>query len=662
LDKVNVRLRLEYARLSPSELLEHFRSRSTPSFLPGFNASNIETTVRLQRATFPAETEGLLARAERMVTQHRWQLMGYGERDFGEKIEWLRDPLSGVDWEPVYHGDVEIARRDGSDVRVLWELNRLTHFLTLGRAYALTNDERFALEFFAQLESWQEQNPTALGANWMCAMEVALRAINLLAAFELFRRSPHLSEERLKGLLALFDHHGEHIRRNLEFSYIWTSNHYLSDVVGLLWLGVMLPELRAARSWREFGLREMLREMDKQILADGADCEASTGYHRFVLELFLYSFMLCRANGIEIEDRYWRRLRAMLDYMRAYLRPCGRAPLIGDSDGGQVLPLVNHSSDDHAYVLTLGASALKDSRFKVPAGSVPEELLWFSGERAVREYESLAPSVEAISSQAFEDAGTYVMRDRDLYLLFNASDSGLGGRGSHGHNDALGLEVSACGSLFIVDPGTYAYRADYHGRHLFRSTAYHSTVEVDGAEQNTIDEEWLFFIGNEARPRALRWETGPERDLVLAEHYGYQRLREPVLHRRAVEFDKRERCWIIEDALIGDGEHVFSFRFHIADRIEVSIRADALVQACDRMSGARLLISALGSTGEPSLEPRSVSRDYGARSASVSVCWTVHRKAPLVARWAIVPVCPDEDETARLELISRLKDRASVEA
>ncbi|HYY58801.1 MAG TPA: heparinase II/III-family protein, partial [Pyrinomonadaceae bacterium] len=388
----------------------------------------------------------------------------------------------------------------------------------------------------------------------------------------------------------------------------------------------------------------------------------STGYHRFVLELLLYSFILCRANGIEIEERYWRKLGAMLDYMRAYLRPCGRAPLVGDSDGGQLLPIVNRSSDDHAYVLALGAAALKEPRFKVAAQNIPEELLWFSGAQGIRDYESLPASVDAVGSQAFEKAGIYIMRENDSYLLFNASDSGLGGRGSHGHNDALSIEVSACGSLFIVDPGTYAYRADYHGRHLFRSTAYHSTVEVDGAEQNTIDQEWLFFIGNEARPRALLWETTPERDIAVAEHYGYKRLSAPVLHRRSVRFDKRERYWTIEDSLMGEGEHVFRFHFHIADRIETSIRADAIVCACDRISGARLLICALDRFGQPSLEPRFTSRDYGARSASLSACWSVRSGAPLVARWAIVPVCRDEDETARLELISRLKERAGVEA
>ena len=80
--------------------------------------------------------------------------------------------------------------------------------------------------------------------------------------------------------------------------------------------------------------------MDKQILADGADSESSTGYHRLKLELLLYSLILCRQNGIEIEQKYWQKLSAMAEYTRAYLRPDGRAPLIGDSDSGQILPIV----------------------------------------------------------------------------------------------------------------------------------------------------------------------------------------------------------------------------------------------------------------------------------------------------------------------------------
>src|SRR5437660_111411 len=170
-------------------------------------------------------------------------------------------------------------------------------------------------------------------------MEVALRAMNLLAAFEPFLRPPQMNEVALKNLLKMLDQHGAHIQRNLEFSHIATSKHYLADVAGLLWIGVMLPELAAAQYWREFGLRELLHEMDQQVLADGADYEASTGYHRLKLELFLYSFVLCHLNGIDIAEKYWSNLRAMVEYVRAYLRPDGRAPLIGDSDSGQIRPI-----------------------------------------------------------------------------------------------------------------------------------------------------------------------------------------------------------------------------------------------------------------------------------------------------------------------------------
>lgn len=660
LDKLSeqpVRLHQKFSRLSATELLAHFRQRSQPKFLPGFNADNWEATASLQPTLFPFETQQLLERATRIADEHRWTVLGYGEKSFGREINWLRDPLSEQEWPLDYHCDIKLARNDGSDARVLWEVNRLSHLITLGRAAVMTKDERFGEEVFAQLESWRAQNPLGRGANWACAMEVALRAMNLLAVFELFRRSPQLDEARLMALLQMFDQHGAHIRRHLEFSYLATSNHYLSDVVGLLWLGIMLPELEAASAWRAFALDEVLKEMDKQVLADGADFEASTGYHRLALELFLHSFLLARENDIEIDDKHWRKLRAMLDYTRAYLRPDGRAPLIGDTDSGQILPVNQHTADDHAYVLALGAVVFNEPRFKLSPDNLPEEVLWLSGADGVRVYENLAMADEPARSEAFADAGTYIMREDDLYLLLNANDNGLEGRGSHGHNDALSLEVSACNRAFIVDPGTFVYTSNLHARQQFRSTAYHSTVEVDGAEQNSTDESTPFIIGNEAQPRVLIWKVTPERDLIIAEHGGYRRLREPITHRRTVEFDKRERCWMIEDALTGEGTHEFRFRFHFADELKITARDDGAVQALDESSGARLFILTQDFDEPPELEPRFVSRDYGARSPSVSACWTKRAAAPLSVRWAIVPLRVEENEEALAHVIERLKSR-----
>ena len=92
--------------------------------------------------------------------------------------EWRRDSRSGYLWPLDYHRDLKLIRSDGSDVRVVWELNRLGHLL----------GSQNAEQFITHLQSWHEQNPYARGPNWSCAMEVALRAINVLAAFERVRK------------------------------------------------------------------------------------------------------------------------------------------------------------------------------------------------------------------------------------------------------------------------------------------------------------------------------------------------------------------------------------------------------------------------------------------------------------------------------------------
>lgn len=651
------RLHSDFATMQPAALLNHFQQRQQPKFFPGFTLPAAEIADS-HRRLFPEETDELIAEAERITQDHCWPLLGLGERCFGTTINWHLDPQSGFTWPLDYYGDIDLWRGDGSDVRLVWELNRLGHVLTLARAYAITGDQRFSDEFFLQLESWHTSNPLGRGVNWNCAMEVALRAMNMLGAFNVFRHAPGFDEKKLSLLLKVLDQHGSYVHRHLEFSYIATSNHYLSDVIGLLWLGIMLPELEQAQAWRTFALREMLREMEKQVLDDGADFESSTGYHRFVLELFLYSFLLCRANAIEIEERYWKKLYQMLRYVRAYVRPDGGAPLIGDSDSGQVFPISRHRGDDHSYLRSLGAVVFNDSQLKVDDAS--PELLWILGAQGIEAHSKIEPEKVAQGSQSFPDAGVYIFRDRDLYLLFNASGAGINGRGSHGHNDALSIEVSACGRPFIVDPGTYVYTTDLHQRHLFRSTAYHSTVEVDGVEQNTTDEAMPFVIGNEARPRVLECDFFPRFETATAEHYGYRRLPQPVVHQRRVRFNEEKRYWLLSDRLTGAGEHSLSFRLHFAPGLEMSVRSDGMVDAFDTMSGSRLLIAAYEVNGvqahRPELEARFSSSDYATKEPSISACWSMRTGLPFELNFVIVPVCAGEDEITRLSLAMDFED------
>lgn len=641
----SARLAPEFARWPTAALLDHFRQRSEPHFFSGFDSS-FAAIRTAQRAGFAEELSAVLARAERITNDKAWPLLGLANYRF---TDWHHDPLSGYDWPLEFSNDINLRRNDGSDVRLVWELNRLGHFLTLARAYALTEDGRFSREFFRQLESWAQRNPFGFGVNWNCAMEVALRAINVLGAFAVFRRAPDFDDEKLVRLLRILDQHGQFIREHLEFSYIVTSNHYLANVAGLLCLGIMLPELDDARSWRAFGLRELLREMDKQVAADGSDYESSTGYHRLVLEVFAFSFLLCRLNGIEIEKHYWETLQKMFGYLKAYLRPDGLAPLLGDSDSGQVFPICQHAGNDQGYLLALGVVLFDDAQLKDDKLPIPTELVWLLGTEGVEKYQTLKGEI-SVASQQFPDAGVYVLRDADLYLLFNASSAGLNGRGSHGHNDALSIEVSVCGRAFVVDPGTYVYTADLHERHLFRSTTYHSTVQIDDVEQSEIDEATPFVIGNEAQPQLVSWSPDAARDVVCVEHYGYRRLSEPVTHRRTVTFNKQERYWLLEDDFLGTGEHKLTTRFHFDPGLNLSVTNDDAVLALDTASGHRLVVCLLGRQQRPTLEQQFTSCDYAQKSPSISACWTFQSTVPAKLRWLIIPICAGEEETVRLRL------------
>jgi hypothetical protein len=347
----------------------------------------------------------------------------------------------------------------------------------------------------------------------------------------------------------------------------------------------------------------------------------------------------------------------MLEYTRAYLRPDGHAPLIGDTDGGQAMPIVRRAASDHSYPLAIGAVLFNEPKFKVETRP-PEELFWILGQNGMQAFQG--SNRVGPKSAGFAETGIYVQCKDDQYLLFNASGIGLKGRGAHGHNDALSVEVSVCGACFLSDPGTFVYTGDCGQRQLFRSTGYHSTVEVDGAEQNTTHVETPFRIADEARPRVLSWETGEDRDVVIAEHYGYRKLANgPITHRRAVTFDKRERYWVIEDALTGSGTHVFRFCFHIAPNLETTSSQDSLVEIRDNASGAKLIIAGVDSIGSALLESRWFSYEYGGKLPSVACCWAVRAEAPVFARWLLLPICPSDNESDRLVIIDQLRTAAT---
>ncbi len=111
-----------------------------------------------------------------------------------------------------------------------------------------------------------EANPIGTAVNWACTMDVALRAANWAIGLELVRACPRLTPDFWQeAYQALFDH-GTFIETHLENNYGVTSNHFLSNVVGLFFLAAVFDDLPRGRSWDRQCRAWLVQEMQVQVL------------------------------------------------------------------------------------------------------------------------------------------------------------------------------------------------------------------------------------------------------------------------------------------------------------------------------------------------------------------------------------------------------------
>jgi hypothetical protein len=406
--------------------------------------------------------------------------------------------------------------------------------------------------------------------------------------------------------------------RHLEYSIgsdgnIRNHNHYLSNVAALVYLGLLFPEFKAAKTWRRIGVESLLEEMERQVDSDGVDYESSFTYHRLVLELFTSAALLCRLNGVPLTPTFWQRLEKMYSFSLHAMRPDGKMPQVGDADDGRLHILGDYGNwdrTDHRYLLSVGATLFHRPDMKAHAQTLSEDAFWLLGREGAATFDSLRTVSDRLGSAAYREAGFYIMRSGEDYLLACCNPVGAGGAGNHKHNDLLSVELCVGGRAFIVDPGTYVYTADPEWRKRFRSTRFHNTVVIDGEEQNRFKENTVFAMFADAQPVIHRWHTSDEYDFLDAEHTGYRRLPSPVSHRREFHFDKRSRIIEVHDTLRGHGEHEAEWYFHFDHGVELERMTDSVFLA--HADGVMLRLTITSTTAlEAIVQDGWVSRCYG---------------------------------------------------
>jgi hypothetical protein len=494
-------------------------------------------------------------------------LLGYASLNYGSPIGW------DIDWHlDAVHGkrapkkaSYRIRYLDYAEVgdsKVTWELNRHQHLVTLAKAYRLTNDLRFVDEILRQRRHWQAENPYLVGINWASSLEVALRSLSWLWTYYLLQGSPGVPDFRDEWLpgLAL---HGRHIERYLS-TYFSPNTHLLGEGVGLFFLGVLCPELAAAERWKSLGWRIVLQELERQVPADGFHFEQSTYYHVYALDFFLHAALLAAVNNIPTPKSFDDRLEKMLAAL-CLLGRSGPPPQFGDDDGGRLFDPSRNRNEHLLDPLATGAILFHRGDFKAVAAGLREETLWLLGEEGVRQWDQLAETPVTHESCALPEAGYYLLTTDKTQLVVDSGPLGAQS-GGHGHADALSICLQRHGHSLLIDPGTCEYVGPSGDRDLFRGTGMHNTLRVDGVSQ--AETAAAFSWRRRTQSKVEQWAQGENFDLLVASHDGYQRLRQPVTHRRWV-VSLKNGVYLVRDVVEGLGRHRIDISWHLGPDLQL---------------------------------------------------------------------------------------------
>lgn len=294
-----------------------------------------------------------------------------------EPIDWQKDFKSGFRWNAKnwYKEQRNLINGNlGVDLKVPWELGRLQHLPQLA-FFALTKDadaSRLIKEFKCQVLDFFMANPIGMGVNFNCPMDVGIRAANILVAYDLFRDldANNILDKTFEEVLAAnIYQHGRHILEDIEYREGLTSNHYLANIAGLLYIAAYLNRTSETDKWLAFSVQELVRAMDRQFFEDGGNFEGSTVYHRLSGEMMVYGAALIQAlsadkktalkeyttmpwgyeaplfslkkqvyevdNPTILPQRFFDKLGRSAYFTEVITKSTGEVPQFGDNDSGR---------------------------------------------------------------------------------------------------------------------------------------------------------------------------------------------------------------------------------------------------------------------------------------------------------------------------------------
>lgn len=618
-----------------NQLQSYFRERNTPQFF--YSIQEKEAII----GRIDDDSKKYVIQKAEQFCEHYFDIFGT-KVYLGKEIDWHYAFHKGKSWPQQYVKKIDCrGEKRIADVKWVWELNRFSHFVTLGKAYWYTDNEKYAKEFVSQINSWIEQNPLNIGVNWDNALEVSIRSILWIMGYFFFLHSPSFDArihiEFLKSLVI----NARFVLQNLSTGGF---NHLIGEAAGLSLIGILFPEFREAEQWRSKGIEILSQEIERQFYEDGGHIEQALAYHRFVLDFYLLVYIISIKNKIELEKSLIDRIEKGVKFLSYLRKPDSTFPLFGDNDDAILIPF-DINSTSFETTIAIGSSIFCRPEFKF-SNNGAEALLWLLDVEAFNNFLSTTSTHVHSSSIFLKNSGHFVMRSQypEVYLRFDCGKQGVG-RSPHGHADALSFELFAFGNDIFTDRGTYTYNGLTRWRNYFKGTRAHNTVAVD--DQNQADITGTFSWSNLPNIKVNRYFSDSNYDFIDASHDGYTRLAQPVIHRRQMLFCKPDYI-IIQDLIEGKGKHKIDILFHTLQKAIIQFDYGIIIEVNDKQVIALMNVD---KELNLSFENSWTSSRYGKKKKILMLNYSTTAKLPVKYIFTVAFAQKSQDLNQRLKKI-----------
>ncbi len=423
-------------------------------------------------------------------------------------------------YPPHFCGDdINWGTRPVPDNEWTWQLNRMSFWDAMAKAYWHTGDEKYASDWCNQLTDWVKKNPRDKehAYAWR-SIEAGIRGYRWAGLFQHFLDAPSFTPDVLVAFMNSCYEHAEYLMTK----YSSRSNWALMEAEGMAFIAITFPEFREANKWRDEAIRRLNNEINIQVYPDGHQRELAMGYHLGSIGWFLRTYDLALLNGIGhlFPGEYIQSIERMCEVPLKLSHPDGTYPQFGDAWAGRpgqykknFFEWANRfNRQDFLYLATDGARGRKPDA----------------------------------TAYALKESGLYSMRSgwdaNAICLLLKCGPDG----GSHSQPDNGTFELSAGGRTLMPDAGSFIYSGDPENRAWFRQTRVHQTL--------TLDDKNSAYA-----PRLLLWQPGDSLDILVLENQSYPDL----THRRSIYFvDKK--YFVVVDEAYGDAVGNVNLHFQLA--------------------------------------------------------------------------------------------------